>query len=65
MVNYTRCQASNPGFGDAMDEETGIFVAPVAGSYEVSFSGLLEAHKGNRVWATLYKLDADANGTLI
>ena len=48
-----------------MDEETGIFVVPAAGSYEVSFSGLLEAHKGNRVWATLYKLDADANGTLI
>ena len=41
-----------------METDSGIFTAPRSGRYEVTFTGLLKSYNGNRVWSTLYKVDA-------
>jgi hypothetical protein len=47
-----------------MDNEKGLFQAPEDGYYEVSFTGLLYSASGDRVWATLYKLQEEDTGRL-
>ena len=55
-------RSNSDEFESNMNLETGVFVAPEEGEYEVSFSGLLKSYGGRRVWATLYKLDKDDEG---
>ncbi len=62
MVGYTECDASSSRFGSSMNTEEGVFTTPEDGHYEVTFTGLLKSYGGNRVWATLYKIDEGNEG---
>lgn len=62
MVGYTNCDSSSSEFGKAMNTETGVFTAPEDGNYEVTFTGLLKSYGGNRVWATLYRMEEGKEG---
>lgn len=62
VIGYTACASNSASFESAMDPETGVFVAPEAGEYEVSFTGLLASRGGRRVWATLYRLEPEDEG---
>lgn len=62
VISYDECTGSSIRMNEAIDRQTGIFVAPEDGNYEVSFTGHLKSYNGRRVWATLYKLDKDETG---
>ena len=62
IVPFTDCKSTSDSFNRAMDKDEGVFVAPEDGAYEVSFTGHLKSFGGNRVWATLYKLDIGDTG---
>lgn len=56
VATYADCKGNLKGH---IEPEKGIFVAPEAGTYEISFNGHLMSSGGRRVWSTLYKNAAD------